>query len=125
MQSKHEKYIIKLKIPRNINIKIELIRKSAPLTIQAILKNLPFITRIKKYENQIIMYFPIKFKAEKTTTNVQKGDIAYWPLSKALCIYLEDIKTRSPVILVGKVINGLELLTNVTSGIGVTINEIS
>jgi len=125
MKSKYEKYTIKLKIPQDIEVKIELIRKIAPLTIQAILKNLPFNTRIKKYGKQIILYFPIKFKAEKTTVNVKRSDVAYWPLSQALCIYLEDMRTSSPVILVGKVTEGLNLLAKIASGTGVIISEIN
>lgn len=124
MKSKYEKYLVKLEIPTNIEVKIELIRKNAPLTIQEILRKLPLKTRIKKYGKQIIIYFPIKFKAEKTTNNLKKGEVAYWPLSQALCIYLENMKTSSPVILIGKITEGLEHLINITSGIGVTISEI-
>lgn len=125
MNPKYERYLLQMRIPPDIKVKIELIRKNAPLTIQSILGKLPFRTRIKKFGDQLIIYFPIKFKAEKTTTKLKRGDVAYWPLSQAICIYLKDTEISSPVTIIGRVSEGLEKLPDITSGLGVTISRIN
>ncbi|NHJ31229.1 MAG: hypothetical protein FK732_00060, partial [Asgard group archaeon] len=63
----------------------------------------------------------------KPTKDVSRGDVAYMPLGDSLCIYLKDMKTYSPVNIIGKITSDndvLEYLTQVRRGSHVTIRSI-
>jgi len=120
-----EEYIIEIEAPSIRPIKIKLIRIKAPLTIQALIKKLPLTTRISKFGKQVIINIPIKTIVEKTSREVKKGEVAYWHASQAMVIYLEDMKLMSPVVIIGEVIKGLEILNEIRSGLGVQIRRVS
>ncbi|MEM1515800.1 MAG: cyclophilin-like family protein [Thermoproteota archaeon] len=61
--------------------------------------------------------------AEKPRDFVKKGDMAYWPLGKAICIFLDDMRPYSPVNLIGQVTEGIDLLAKVKSGTKMRIVE--
>ncbi|MCS7385575.1 MAG: cyclophilin-like fold protein [archaeon GB-1867-005] len=118
-----EEYLLDIELPGNQSAKIKLIRILAPITIQQIVKRLPISTRIVKFGKQLLINLPLKVKIDKTSKNVKAGDVAYWPISQALCIYLEETKIPSPVIIVGKVVEGMEILKQIPSGAGVTLKK--
>jgi len=63
---------------------------------------------------------------------VQKGDIAYWPPSKAMCIFWgktpvstdTEIKAASAVNIIGKVTSDLSCLNSLKDGCDVLVTKI-
>ena len=125
MTEELEEYLLVVEIPGKRLAKIKFIRVLAPITIQQILKKLPAPTRIIKFGKKLLMNLPLRVKIEKPSKKVEGGDVAYWPMSQALCIYLEETETPSPVVIVGKVVEGLEILREIPSGTGVTIRKVN
>jgi len=60
---------------------------------------------------------------EKASPTVEKGDLAYWPMGSALCIFWGETKPYSPVNIVGKVTKNLELFEKVKSGTKIVIEK--
>jgi hypothetical protein len=58
---------------------------------------------------QAIFLIDIQVKPERPTFDVQPGDIAYWPMSKAICVFWEKIKPYSEVNIIGKITGDLNL----------------
>ncbi len=121
MMSGIEEYLIELNIPNMKPVKMRLIRGQAPLTIQAIIRKLPLTTRLSKIDQQILIALPIKAMIERTVKEVRKGQVAYWHASQAMVIYLSELKLASPVVPVGEVIEGIEVLEKAKSGMGVNL----
>lgn len=65
-----------------------------------------------------MVYAPIGIKAgfEKPKSEFDKGDIAFYPTNNSICIFLKNTKIKSRMTLIGKIINGLESLNNLSTG---------
>lgn len=97
-------------------IRGELIRHLSPRTVNAIVKKLPIEGRAALWKDEIYFEIPVTMGEEKAKTIVKKGDLAYWPMGKALCVFFGESQPYSPVNLVGQITENLELFSKVKSG---------
>jgi len=101
----------------------ELIRHLAPRTVNAIAKSLPIEGRAALWKEEVYFETPVKMGTEKAEPTVEKGAIAYWPMGNALCIFYGETQPYSPVNIVGKVTNSLELFERVKSGTKIMVKK--
>lgn len=101
-----------------------LIRILSPRTVDAIIKLLPLEGRAAVWQNEVYFEIPLKMGAEKPRDLARKGDMAYWPLGKALCIFFGDMRPHSPINLIGQISEGIDLFTKVKSGTKIKIEKI-
>lgn len=101
----------------------ELIKFSAPLTVEALLKRLPIEGRAHPHKGGYSFIIGIKRGTEKAVRSVGAGTIAYWPMGDALCIYNIETQTYSPVNTVGRVTEKLELFKGLKSGAKIRISR--
>ena len=94
----------------------ELIRHLSPRTVDAILKKLPIEGRAALWKQEVYFEIPIAAGEEKAKTTVKKGDLAYWPMGKALCIFYGESQPYSAVNIAGQVTKNLERFSKVKSG---------
>jgi len=94
----------------------ELIRYLAPRTVDAIVKRLPIEGRAALWKEEVYFEIPVKAGEEKAKPTVKKGDIAYWPMGNALCVFYGHSQPYSPVNIVGRITKSLELFARVKSG---------
>ncbi len=73
----------------NKNIKVELDNSPSPKTFKAILDHLPVKVKINRWGDELYMDLTeIDVEPEENgKTEVSKLDVAYWPESKALCLF--------------------------------------
>lgn len=98
----------------------ELIRIEAPRTVEKLLMKLPLTARVMIWppDNPGEIYFNvgIGMGKEKATKDIEPGDIAYWPMGDALCVFYEKIEPYSDVNIVGKIIDDLDVLREIKRG---------
>ncbi len=94
----------------------ELVRFSAPLTVETLLKRLPIEGRAHPQKGGISVIIGIRRGTEKAVKEVDAGAIAYWPMGDALCVYHSDTVAYSPVNTVGRVTENLDLFKGLKSG---------
>ena len=94
----------------------EFIRFLTPITIERITKNLPIEGRAAIWKEEVYFEIPIKMGLEKAKGKVEKGDITYWPMGSAICIFYGETQPYSPVNILGKITENLELFRQVKSG---------
>jgi hypothetical protein len=94
----------------------ELIRFLAPRTVDMIVRKLPVEGRAALWKEEVYFETPIKMGEEKAKGTVEKGTIAFWPMGGAICIFYGQSQPYSPVNILGKIINNLELFKQVKSG---------
>jgi len=102
----------------------ELIRFSAPRTVDAILRRLPIEGRAALWKEEVYFETPVKVGEEKAKPTVERGTIAYWPMGNALCIFYGESQPYSPVNIVGKVTKNLELFGRVKSGAKIRVEKV-
>jgi hypothetical protein len=102
----------------------EFIRFLAPRTVDMIIRNLPVEGRAAIWLEEVYFEVPIKMGEEKAKSKVEKGTIAFWPLGSALCIFYGESQPYSPVNVVGKITENLELFRKVKSGTRIRVEKI-
>jgi len=94
----------------------EFIRHLAPRTVDAIVKKLPIEGRAALWKEEVYFEIPVKTGEEKAKPTVKKGDLAYWPMGNALCVFYGESQPYSAVNIVGRIVKNLELFSRVKSG---------
>jgi hypothetical protein len=94
----------------------ELVRFLAPRTIDTIIRKLPMEGRAALWKEEIYFEIPIKMGEEKAKPTVESGTIAFWPMGSALCVFFGNSQPYSPVSILGKITNNLEIFKQVKSG---------
>jgi hypothetical protein len=101
----------------------ELIRNLAPRTVDAITKKLPIEGRAALWREEVYFQIPVKLGKEKAEPTVEKGAVAYWPMGNAFCIFYGVSQPYSPVNIVGRVTENLELFEQVKSGTKIIVEK--
>lgn len=101
----------------------ELHRTHSPRTTDAIIKALPIEGMAALWKDEVYFDIPVKMGNEKATPKVEKGDLAYWPMGAAFCIFWGETQPYSPVNIIGKVTKNLELFQKVTSGTKIIVQK--
>ncbi len=94
----------------------ELIRHLSPRTVDALAKKLPVEGRAALWKEEVYFEVSVKMGEEKSKPKVEKGDIAFWPMGNALCIFYGGSQPYSSVNILGKVTKNLEVFARVKSG---------
>jgi len=101
----------------------EFIRHLAPRTVDAIVKKLPFEGRAALWKEEVYFEIPVKMGEEKAKANVEKGDLTFWPMGNSLCIFYGKSQPYSPVNIVGRITENLELFSKVKSGAKIKVER--
>lgn len=93
----------------------------APRTVEALCRMLPIEGRAALLSGALYVPIPLRLGAEKGVSSAKKGSIAYWPLANALCLFYEDLRMRTPVSPVGRILGDPGILKPVKSGTRITV----
>lgn len=101
----------------------ELIKVLAPRTVEAILRRLPLEGYAAVWKGEVYFRVPIELGPEKARTRAGAGDVAYWPMGSAICVFLGESQPYSPVNLIGKIVENLEAFGRVKEGTKITLTR--
>jgi len=101
----------------------ELVRIRSPRTTDAILRALPIEGMSALWQQEVYFDIPVKMGTEKASPTIKIGDLAYWPLGSAFCIFWGDTQPYSPVNIIGKVTKNLELFEQIKTGTKIIIEK--
>jgi hypothetical protein len=102
-------------------------------TAEAIWEKLPIESIVNLWGKEIYFETPVLASLdENAVSDVKKGDICYWPMGRAICIFFgptplskgQEVVPASPVNFVGEIIGDIELLNNIEEREIVKINRI-
>lgn len=103
----------------------QLVRYQAPRTVEALLRAMPIDGITALAERMVYFGIPIKLGTEKPKTKIEAGTLAYWPMGSAFCIFLDSVEPYSPVNLIGKVTQNLDIFSRAGSGRRIRVEMIS
>jgi len=97
-------------------IKCQLKRHLSPMTVGLITRMLPLEGNAHQM-GRSIMYFEtgINSGIERKRTDFKKGDIAFLPTEGSICFYMDDISDGKPMTIIGKIIDGIDKLSETKS----------
>lgn len=93
----------------------------SPRTVESILGKLPFTSRTFLWKEEVYFEIPVSAGPEKPRSTVTPGTLAYWPPSKAFCVFFGDSQPYSPVNVIGKLISPPDLVRRIKRGEWVTV----
>ena len=102
----------------------ELVRFLAPRTIDTIVRKLPIEGRAALWKEEVYFEIPVKMGEEKAKATVENGTIAFWPMGSALCVFHGKSQPYSPVSILGKVTENLDLFKQVKSGTRIRVEPL-
>lgn len=102
----------------------ELVRYMAPRTVDTIVRKLPVEGRAALWKEEVYFEIPVKLGEEKAKPTVETGTIAFWPMGSALCIFYGKSQPYSPVSILGKITENLDLFKQVKSGMRIRVEHL-
>jgi hypothetical protein len=91
-------------------------RHLAPVTVNAILRSLPFDSRVNLQPSMVCLLTELKVGVEKPRTQFARGDVAFLPSGGLICVFTGNARSDRPLNLVGKVESGLETFETIRRG---------
>ena len=112
----------------NIKVKGEL--KETSLA-EKIFSSLPFSSKANIWGDEIYFEIPVDENVKNGVKDVEKGDIAYWPDGKCMCLFFGQtpishsgkIIPASEVEVLGKITEGIENLKEVSAGEEIVVEK--
>jgi len=112
----------------NVEVKGEL--KETSLA-EKIFISLPFSSKANIWGDEIYFEIPVDEKVKNGVKKVEKGDIAYWPDGKCMCLFFGPtpishsgkIIPASEVEVFGKITEGIENLKEVSAGEEIVVEK--
>jgi len=97
-------------------ISCQLKRHLSPIAVGLITRMLP-LKGNAHHMGQSVVYFETRINSgiERKRTDFKKGDIAFLPTEGSICFYMDDISDGKPMTIIGKIIDGIEKLSEVKS----------
>jgi len=102
----------------------ELVRFLSPRTVETIVRKLPVEGRAALWKEEVYFEIPVKLGEEKAKPTVETGAIAFWPMGSALCVFYGKSQPYSPVSILGKITQNLELFSQVKSGTKIKVEQL-
>jgi len=99
----------------------ELVRFLAPRTVDTLVRKLPVEGRAALWKEEVYFEIPVKMGEEKAKATVETGTIAFWPMGSAVCVFYGQSQPYSPVSILGKITENLELFKQVRSGTAIKV----
>ena len=96
--------------------KVSMFRHLAPLTVNAVLRTLPFDSRVNLQPAMVCLFTQLRVGVEKPRTQFVRGDVAFLPSGGLICVFLGDARSDRPLNPLGKVEGGMEAFDAVRPG---------
>jgi len=122
-------------VKREIKIQAGPVNAEAELndteTAKAVWGALPFKTTASTWGEEIYFEIPVRHPLELGQEIVQAGDLGYWPVGRAFCIFFgptpaskgDEIRPASPVTVIGHLRGNPQAFKHVHDGVRVVVTR--
>lgn len=104
--------------------KVSLYKHLAPLTVSALLDEMPVDSRVNVQPAMVCLFSSIRMGVEKARTSFARGDVAFLPSGGLICMFLKDSKSDRPLNPLGKIDDGMSILDGIRQGDTVRLTAI-
>lgn len=110
-----ESYLVEVAMPSG-TAEVEIKRHLSPLTAERLYRSLPKSALVVRDGPKVYLFVEMTAKLEKGRRELRRGDVAFVPSKGALLIALRRMRLPSPVLILGEVVSGLEVLESAVTG---------
>lgn len=103
------------------SVRMELIRHLSPITIERFYRSLPMRGMVVNSGELLYVSAPIDTRSEKPRSSMRRGHVAYSPSKRMVVIALSDVRLRESVNPMGRVVQGIELVSGLRTGTNVEL----
>jgi len=105
--------------------RVSFFRHLAPLTVSAVLRSVPFSSRVTLQPAMVCLFTQLRVGVEKPRTQFARGDVAFLPSGSLICVFLGEARSDRPLNPIGRVESGLDSFDAVRPGdvVRVTLAE--
>ena len=103
---------------------VSLFRHLAPLTVNAVVRSLPFDSRVTLQPPTVCLFTQLRVGVEKPRTQFARGDVAFLPSGGLICVFLGEARSDRPLNPLGKVEKGIEVFDAVRPGDVVRLRQV-
>ena len=96
--------------------RVSFYRHLAPVTVNAVLRSLPFDSRVTVRPAMVALFTQLRVGVEKPRAQFARGDVAFLPSGGLVCVFLGAARSDMPLNPVGKVESGIELFDGAKPG---------
>lgn len=96
--------------------RLSLFRHLAPLTVNAVLRSIPFDSRVTLQPAMVCLFTQLMVGVEKPRTQFVRGDVALLPSGGLICVFLGNARSDRPLNPMGKIESGLETFDAIRPG---------
>jgi uncharacterized protein len=96
--------------------RLSLFRHLAPLTVNSIVRTLPFDSRVTIQPPMVSLFTQLRVGVEKPRNQFVRGDVAFLPSGSLICVFLGSARSDRPLNPLGKVESGIELFDAIRPG---------
>ena len=96
--------------------RVSLFRHLAPLTVNSIVRTLPFDSRVTVQTAMVMLFTQLRVGVEKPRSGFARGDVAFLPSGGLICVFLGEARSDRPLNPMGRVESGIELFDGVRPG---------
>lgn len=97
--------------------RVSLFRHLAPVTVNAIIRELPISSRVTVYSKAMVcLMTALRLGVEKQKYEFSKSDVAFVPATSSVCFFFSNAKSERPLNPVGRIEEGLEKLERASAG---------
>ncbi|MGI0082148.1 MAG: cyclophilin-like fold protein [Nitrosopumilaceae archaeon] len=108
---------IAVEIKGKSQLKCELKRHLAPLTVGSIIRSLPLEGNAHMINNSFVyMETKINVGGERQRSQFKKGDVAFMTSNGSICFFLNDTESTKTMTPIGKITSNVDVLNEVKAG---------
>lgn len=123
---------VRIRVESVGSVEAELMEEKNPKTVKAILEALPFQSKVKRWGDEVYFTIPVSLGEENSQTEVEVGDLGYWPEGRCFCIFFgrtpasegDKPVAASPVNVFGKVRGDPTVFRKVKSGETIRVEKL-
>jgi hypothetical protein len=104
--------------------RVSFYRHLAPLTVNSILRTLPFASRVTLQPALVSLFTQLRVGVEKPRIQFARGDVAFLPSGGLICVFLGNARSDRPLNPLGKVDSGLEVFDSMKPGDVVSLSAV-
>lgn len=96
--------------------RVSLFRHLAPITVNAVVRSLPFDSRVTVQPPIVSLITQLRVGVEKPRNQFARGDIAFLASGGLICLFLGSARSDRPLNPLGRVESGIEILDAIRPG---------
>jgi len=115
-------YVVQLKM-RGRRASLLLMRHLSPITSERLFRSLPLLGTAIRLDDVLYISLELEGRLERPVKSLKTGEVGFSPSNKVLVIAMKDVDVGIPLTMLGRIVEGIEELSQINTGDRVTLEK--